>query len=230
MPVPSIGVEKIAQMLRVWPVLVNALAFLALLCALVLDGAIAAPLLALLPLAVIGWRQRRVIFRAPSRAGGTDRYPTARYLLLAAATAHLHALDRLGALALAAILLLALAMALEPVVGALRRLSVPFASGMPGTSERRGPTPPHGVAFPLSLLAILLMVLAGFAPTPLLVIVLLLAVAIVGVLSTAVLRIARDIQDRRRFQADLPRILEEMAPVFYVYWHAPPKSAFQVTM
>src|SRR5699024_3636757 len=42
--------------------------------------------------------------------------------------------------------------------------------------------------------------------------------------------IARRIRERRRFQARLPEILEEMAPSFYVCWSAPPRSAFQVTM
>lgn len=226
----SFGIAKIAKMLSIWSVVVNTLAALAAVSTVALDGALPTVLLALIPLLIIMWRQRRALLRAPGRVGGIGRYVTARYLLMVTAVVQLNAIDRLEILGISASLLLVIAIALEPVLSALSRFSIPYAANMPSDTSRPGPAFRYGIAYPLGVAAVLVMILASLAPTPLLILALVLALATAVALAVALLDTAIGIRDRLRFQEHLPQILEELAPVFYVYWHAPPKSAFQVTM
>ncbi|MDN6329855.1 MAG: CDP-glycerol glycerophosphotransferase family protein [Brachybacterium sp.] len=226
----SIGIAKVARMLSVWPVIVNTLALIAMVVALALDDTLLTVLAALLPLLIIGWRKRRALFQARGRVGGVSRFLTARYLLLATAMVQLHDIGQLGGTALGACLLLALACALEPMLRALSKFAVPCAAHMPGSESRTGPTFHYGIAFPFSMLSLLVITLSSLAPMPLLLAALLLAAVTVVVFVVAMLDVVRGIQERRRDQANLPQALERMAPVFYVYWHAPPRSTFQVTM
>src|SRR5699024_2305782 len=229
-PVTSIGLTRIAEMLSFRPVLVNTLAALAVLAALVLDGVLWSVLPALATLLLIGWGKRRTLVRPRGRVGGLGRSLPARYLLLAAALVQLHGIDQLGGVAIATGVLSVLALGMEKVLRASSRFAVPYASPVPGHRPRSAPPFRYGLALPLSMLSVLMLVLAPLAPEPLLLIALLLAAAALAALLLAQLDVARRIQDRRRFQAELPRILETIGPVFYLYWHAPRRSAFQVTM
>lgn len=226
----SIGLEKIAGLLSFWPMLVNTLAALSVLTAVVLEGAPANLVLPLLALVVIGWRQRQVLLRPLRGSGGVGRYLTGRYLLLAAAAMQLQAAGDLGATALAACLTLVVVLALETLLGALDGLAVPYAAHLPGHEVRADPVLGAGAVLPLTLLALLLLVLAPLAPAALPGLSLLVSAATVVTAAAALVGIVGRIRRRLRFQADLPRILDSLAPVFYVYWHAPPRSAFQVTM
>ena len=226
----SIGLTRIAEMLSFRPVLVNTLAALAVLAALVLDGVLWSVLPALATLLLIGWGKRRTLVRPRGRVGGLGRSLPARYLLLAAALVQLHGIDQLGGVAIATGVLSVLALGMEKVLRASSRFAVPYAAHVPGHRPRSAPSFRYGIALPLSMLSVLMLVLAPLAPEPLLLIALLLAAAALAALLLAQLDVARRIQDRRRFQAELPRILETIGPVFYLYWHAPRRSAFQVTM
>ncbi|HEX7352919.1 CDP-glycerol glycerophosphotransferase family protein [Brachybacterium sp.] len=225
-----ISLEKMAKMLSVWPVVVNTLAVLAVLTAVAAEGWVPALVLAILPLAIILWRQRHTLARRSPGIGGVGRYLTARYLLLAAAAVQLHGLDQLSAVPLVACVLMVLALALEPLLLAMNRLAVPYAANVPGHEDRNRARFGYGHVFPLNLLAVVLLVLAVLAPVVLVVVTLVVAAASLVLAAAALLDIAGRIQARRRFQADLPEILSAMQPEFYVYWHAPPRSAFQVTM
>ncbi len=217
-------------MLSIRPVLINTLAALAVLTALVQQRMLWSVLAGLATLLVIGWAKRRTLIRPRGRVGGLGRSLAARYLLLAAALVQLHDIDRLGGVAITAGVLSILALGMEKVLRASSRYAVPYAAHVPGHRSRSTASFRYGVALPLSMLCLLMLVLAPLAAAPLLLIALLLAVATVGVLLLAQLDVARRIQERRRFQAELPQVLETMGPVFYLYWHAPRGSAFQVTM
>lgn len=226
----SIGIAKIARMLSFWPVVVNTLAIASVLTALLLDGAPAGVLAPLVPLALIVWRQRHALFTVPRGMGGIGRYPTARYLLLGAAAVQLHGAGQLGGLALAAGALLVLSAALEPALRSLSRLAIPYATGVPGHSPRNRASFRYSIAFPLSVFPLLPLILASLAPVPLSVVALVLAAASVAASLAVLLDLAGRTRQRRRFQAEFPQLLEELGPVFYLYWNAPPGSAFQVTM
>ncbi len=135
----SFGIAKIAKMLSIWSVVVNTLAALAAVSTVALDGALPTVLLALIPLLIIMWRQRRALLRAPGRVGGIGRYVTARYLLVVTAVVQLNAIDRLEILGISASLLLVIAIALEPVLSALSRFSIPDAANRPSDTTRPAP-------------------------------------------------------------------------------------------
>src|SRR5699024_7622067 len=101
-PVPSIGLTRIAKMLSIRPVLINTLAALAVLTALVQQRMLWSVLAGLATLLVIGWAKRRTLIRPRGRVGGLGRSLAARYLLLAAALVQLHAIGRLGCVAITA--------------------------------------------------------------------------------------------------------------------------------
>lgn len=226
----AIGARKLADLLSLWPLVVNSLAALSAVVVVSTGGhrlAVLAPLVAIL---LILWRQRRTLMRVPKGVGGTGRYQTARLVLVATAAAQLYAREELGALETVALVLAVLALAAETLLRSLNGIAVPYAANVPGHLSRDRPSLPSGWLFPLNLLGLLALVLAVLAPAVLIPVAVLLAAAALVLGVVLLLDVVRRIQERRRFQADLPQVLERMSPVFYVYWHAPPGSAFQVTM
>ena len=226
----AIGVRKTAEVLALWPLAVNVLAALSPVVVLVSGGSALALLLPLAALLLIGWRQRRTLLRVPRGIGGSGRYITARYLLLATAAAHLYARGDLDIAAMLVLVLAVLALAQEPLLRSLSSLAVPYAANLPDREARNSAVFPYGWIFPANLLGVAVLVVAPLAPQPLLPLAALLVLTSLGVALVALVDVVRRIRDRRAFQAGLPQFLERMQPVFYVYWHAPPRSAFQVTM
>lgn len=223
-----ISAGKAMDMISLWPAVVNTLSVLAGIVMVGLSGTPWALVAPLVPVALIVLRQRRAL--VPRAAGGLGRYLTARSILLTAVGASLFTAGALSALALASLLLGLAALVLEPILRSAHGIAVPYASGFPGRQERNEPAFPYGWMFPLDLLALCAMVLSPLAPSALLMTSLVLSVAALVLAGAAGADIVRRITIRRRFQAALPEILEEMGPVFYLYWNAPPRSAFQVTM
>src|SRR5699024_4578894 len=125
-PVTSIGLTRIAEMLSFRPVLVNTLAALAVLAALVLDGVL--------------WSVLPGLVRPRGRVGGLGRSLPARYLLLAAALVQLHGIDQLGGVAIATGVLSVLALGMEKVLRASSRFAVPYAAHVPGHRPRSAPS------------------------------------------------------------------------------------------
>lgn len=138
-----------------------------------------------------------------------------------------------GAASLAplAVLLAGGALAAEPMLRSLRRFARPFAAHLPGWKDRTHAAPRYGLVFPLSLLTLTLLALAGTVLPGLFALLALVAAAATVLLGLAALAdCARRIRERRRAQAALPQVLTAMAPVFYLYWSAPLRSAHQITM
>lgn len=158
------------------------------------------------------------------------RYQTARYLLIAAATVHLCAVGELRTLGVTAFVLAVAALAAEPLIRSVNGLAVPYAAGFPARTERNRAAFPYGWMFSLDVLALLALLLASISPPVLIPVAAVLSLFSIGGSAAAGIDIIGRIRARRRFQAQLPQILESMAPQFYVYWHAPSRSAFQVTM
>lgn len=227
----AISIGKAMEMLSLWPALVNTLAALATVAVVSLGGthwAIAAPLV---PLAIILWRQRRTVTRPPKGiVGGLGRYLTARFILIAAAGAQLFVAGEFAALEIVACVVTVGALSVEPMVRSAHGVAVPYASNFPDHEARNKAAFPYGWIFPLNLLALLVLILTGLAAVPLLISAVVLSSTSIVLALLAFADIARRIQTRRRFQANLAERLETMGPAFYLYWNAPPRSAFQVTM
>ena len=228
MKMSSVG--KAMNMMSLWPALVNTLAVLATVAVVALEDtgwALAAPLV---PLAILMWRQRRTLLGAPRGVGGLGRYLTARFILIAAAGAQLFVAEDLHALEIAGTLLALGALAIEPVVRSANGVAVPYASGFPEHEPRNDAAFPYGWIFPLNLLSLIALLVTGLAALPLILVAVALSALSIGLALFAFVDIIRRIRTRHRFQANLFQTLETMAPVFYIYWNAPARSAFQVTM
>ena len=226
----AIGLRQVTSAVSFWPLLVNTLAVASTVAVAALAEAPLAGLVALVPLAVIIWRQRRVLLRVPRGVGGIGRYQTARFILIAAAAVHLYLAGELGALGIVALVLALVALATEPMIRSLNGIAVPYASGFPNREERNRAAFRYGGMFTLNVLALLVLEVAGLSPRMLIPLAVALSAVSIGIAVAALVDVVGRIRTRRTFQDELPQILEEMAPVFYVYWHAPPRSAFQVTM
>lgn len=225
-----ISVGKAMDMVSLWPALVNTLAVLAAVAVVGMAGtpwALAAPFL---PLAIIAVRQRRTLFTVPQGVGGLGRYLTARFILITAAGAQLFVAGGLSPLEITSLLLALGALVVEPIVRSANGVAVPYASGFPGHAAKNEPAFPYGGIFPLNLLALSALLLAALAPVPLRIVAVTLSTVSVLLALSALVDITRRIMIRRSFQAALPEALEQLGPVFYLYWNAPPRSAFQVTM
>jgi len=228
--VTAIGVRKTVNMLSLWPLLVNVLAAASAILAVVAGGASWALVGPLVVLALVLGRQHRTVFRAPKGVGGLGRYLTARYLLLAIGAIQLGLSGLLGVGTTIVLVLAVAATGVEPVLRSLNGMAVPYAANVPGATIRNTARFPYGWIFPVNLLVVLLLILASLAPAVLFPVVAVLVVVSLVLALLALLDVVGRIRTRRAFQARLPQTLESMAPVFYVYWHAPPRSAFQVTM
>ncbi|MGP5836509.1 CDP-glycerol glycerophosphotransferase family protein [Brachybacterium alimentarium] len=226
----TISVGKAMKMMRLWPALVNALAVLATVTVVSMGGTQWALLAPLVPLAIILWRQRRTLLRRPRGVGGIGRYLTARFILIAAAGAQLFVSGEFHALEIMACTFTVAALAVEPMVRSANGVAVPYASNFPGHEARNRAVFPYGWIFPLNLVSLLALVLTGLSTHVLVTIAVALSSASIVLALLAFVDIARRVQTRRRFQTGLETRLEELGPVFYVYWNAPPRSAFQVKM
>lgn len=216
--------------MSLWPALVNTLAVLATVAVVSTGGTRWAPAAFLVPLVIILWRQRRTVLRVPRGVGGLGRYITARFILIAAAGAQIFAASQFQALEIAAFACAMTALAVEPMVRSANGVAAPYASNFPGPPARNRAAFPYGWIFTLNLVGLLALVLTDLAATPLLAVAGAVSIVSIVLALLAFVDIAQRIRARRRFQANLPQLLEEVGPVFYLYWHAPPRSAFQVTM
>ncbi|WP_434175502.1 CDP-glycerol glycerophosphotransferase family protein [Brachybacterium conglomeratum] len=225
-----ISIKKAVALLSVWPLVVNTLAVLSVVAVAGLGGHLAGVIAPLIPMLVILYRQRRTLLKRPRWIGGTGRYQTARYILIAAAAIQLYAAGDLTALGILAIVLTILALSLEPMLKSLNGMAVPYASNMPGHEGRNRASFRYGWIFTVNVLGLLLLVLATLAPTVLVPLAALVSVAAIVIAGLAFVDVAGRIRERRRFQDGLQVALEGMAPGFYIYWDAPARSAFQVTM
>lgn len=226
----AISLRKAANKLALWPLAVNALAAVSAVVAVAAGGTSVALCLPLVVLGVVAWRQRKTLRRKPRGVGGIGRYLTSRFLLVAASAAHLGAVEELTPFAVVVLILAILAIAVEPPLRTLNGIAVPYAANIPGRVSRNAATFRYGWIFPLNLFVVFLLGLASLAPTALVPISAGLVIVSLGIAVAALFDVVRRIRARRSFQQDLPQILEEMEPVFYIYWNAPPRSAFQVTM
>ncbi|WP_114853525.1 CDP-glycerol glycerophosphotransferase family protein [Brachybacterium sp. YJGR34] len=226
----AISVKKAATMLSLWPAAVNLLSVVAVLVVAASAGSPAAILAPLVPLAIILWRQRRTLRRRPKGVGGLGRYATSRFLLIAAAGAQLLLSGSAGALGIIACAAALVVLVAEPILRATNGVAVPYAAGFPGHEARRRARFRYGWIFPLDVLALTALLLAVLAPVPLLVASLLLSLLAAALAVGAGLDIIGRIRARRAFQARLEEHLTALGPVFYVYWDAPARSAFQVSM
>lgn len=226
----AISVRQATKMMSLWPALVNTLAVLATVAVVSTGGTRWAPAAFLVPLVIILWRQRRTVLRVPRGVGGLGRYITARFILIAAAGAQIFAASQFQALEIAAFACAMTALAVEPMVRSANGVAAPYASNFPGPPARNRAAFPYGWIFTLNLVGLLALVLTDLAATPLLAVAGAVSIVSIVLALLAFVDIAQRIRARRRFQANLPQLLEEVGPVFYLYWHAPPRSAFQVTM
>ena len=226
----AISLRKAADMLSLWPAAVNVLAAVSAVVAVAAGDTTVALCLALVVLAAVVWRQRKTLRRVPRGIGGAGRYLTSRFLLVATSAALLSTEGALTPLAVVVLLLAILIIAAEPLLRTLNGMAVPYGANIPGRLARNAATFPYGWLFPLNLLIVLLLVLATLAPTVLVPVAAGLIVVSLATVAAATFDVLRRIRARRSFQQDLPQILEEMEPVFYIYWHAPARSAFQVMM
>lgn len=226
----AISVGKAAKMLSIWPLLVNTLAVLSTLVVAGSGGGPVAVIGPLVPMAIILFRQRGTVFRRPRWSGGIGRYQTARFVLLGAAMVHFHAVGHLDALGITASVLSIAALGMEPILRSLNGMAAPYAENFPGHAGRNRAAFRYGWIFPLNLLGLLVLLLGVLLPGVLLPVATIVAVASIVTSAAALIDVAHRIRERRRFQSRLPEVLEEMSPGFYVYWNAPPRSAFQVTM
>ncbi len=228
MKMSSVG--KAMNLMSLWPALVNTLAVLATVAVVALGGASWTLVAPLVPLAIILWRQHRTLLTVPRGVGGLGRYLTARFILITAAGAQLFVAEDLHALEIAGAVLALGALAVEPIVRSANGVAVPYASGFPGHEARNSAVFPYGWIFPLNLLSLLALILTGLAALPLVLVAVTLSALSLGMALVALVDIVHRIRTRHRFQAALFETLEKMGPVFYIYWNAPARSAFQVTM
>ncbi|GAA1483608.1 CDP-glycerol glycerophosphotransferase family protein [Brachybacterium fresconis] len=226
----AISVQKAADMLSLWSVVVNTLAVLSIVVVVGLGDQRLAVIAPLVPLVIILWRQRRAFTRGPRGIGGIGRYLTARYLLIAAAAVLLYTVGEVRVLELVGAVLAVGALAVEPMLRSLNGVAAPYAENFPGHEGRNRASFRYGWIFPLNLLGLLALALATLAPGVLLPVISLISLASLVMSLIALSDCVGRIRERRRFQARLPETLEALEPGFYVYWHAPPRSAFQVTM
>ena len=226
----AISIGRAMDMMSLWPALVNTLAVLASVTVVSTGAARWALMAPLVPLMIILWRQRRTVLQVPKGVGGLSRYLTARFILIAAAGAQLVLTDEFDALEKVACVVTVVALAIEPILRSANGVAVPYAANFPGLAARNRAAFPYGWIFPLNLLALLTLILSGLAATPLLAAAVVLSVISIMLALLAFLDSGKRIQARRGFQSTLSERLAEMGPVFYLYWHAPPRSAFQVTM
>ena len=125
----AIGLRQVTSAVSFWPLLVNTLAVASTVAVAALAEAPLAGLVALVPLAVIIWRQRRVLLRVPRGVGGIGRYQTARFILIAAAAVHLYLAGELGALGIVALVLALVALATEPMIRSLNGIACGAVNG-----------------------------------------------------------------------------------------------------
>src|SRR5690625_793091 len=197
-------------MMSLWPALVNALAVLATVAVVSTGGTRWAPSAFLVPLVIILWRQRRTVLRVPRGVGGLGRYITARFILIAAAGAQIFAASQFQALEIAAFACAMTALAVEPMVRSANGVAAPYASNFPGPPARNRAAFPYGWIFTLNLVGLLALVLTALAATPLLAVAGAVSIVSIVLALLAFVDIAQRIRARRRFQANLPQLLEEV--------------------
>ncbi len=124
--------------------------------------------------------------------------------------------------------LLATAALLEPVLANVRIATPPLAAHLPGLALRPAPVSPRWMVLANATVAVVVVVavICGVPPWPLLAVASAALAATVVVTGDAVLRLLR----RRRAQRALPRLLDAYAPVFALHWDATAGTEYQVTM
>ena len=226
----SIPLKKASRLLGVWPTLITVLTAASLLVALSADHLIVAGIAVVIPPLVIAWRQRRTLFARPRGAAVMRRYAVARYVSLAAVAALAYRHGEWSFLWLIIIALFVITLELERSIQTLSRFTKVYATNFPGPEQRVRAAFKYGIVYQLGLAALVLLALAPSLPRAAAWLCLILGLVIVGVGLFAVKDCVDRIRARHAFQKHLPEALEELEPVFYLYWQAAPGSGFQIAM
>lgn len=153
---------------------------------------------------------------------------TARILVLLGALA-VDVGDGVSWWAIVAVVLLCLMVIAEYAMRRPVRLAVPQAANIPGWDV---PLPSISLANWFFTVNTLGMVLAVASASLSLIQVPALLAAVVGIVLAALitLQAVRYLYRRNRFEANLPKILADLAPQFAFHWHAPAGTAYQASM
>lgn len=230
MPASRPVVRKVVKLLRIWAVLVDALIVAAAFLVLLNPDASWAVVTLAVPLIVIIWRTRRSLTRRLRSVGAMGEYLVGRYLLLIVGIVHVVQQGAPTALWIVSGSLLALALEAERFEVRMHRRIRPYAANLPDRDTEHRPLFAYGYLYSLVILGLALLVVApwlgaGGAWAVLAVAILAVLFAIV-VLVDLVQRIAR----RSSALREMPQIVEDLEPRFFVYWSAQSGSAFQISM
>ncbi|WP_152352290.1 CDP-glycerol glycerophosphotransferase family protein [Brachybacterium subflavum] len=230
MPAPRPVVKKVVKLLRAWAVLVDLLVVVAAIAVLLNPDATWTVIVLAVPLLVMMWRTRRSLTRRLKSVGGLGEYLIGRYLLLIVGivqAAH-HGIPT--ALWTVAGILLALALEAERFELRMHRRIRPYAAHLPDRDTEHRPRFAYGYLYSLGVLGLVLLVLAPVIGTAGAWALLVVAVLAVLVALAALVDIVRRIARRSSTLREMPEIVEQLEPRFFVYWSAQRGSAFQITM
>ncbi|WP_010532771.1 CDP-glycerol glycerophosphotransferase family protein [Brachybacterium squillarum] len=223
-------VQRALRIVNFWSIVANLLGIAAVLGAALAPQTWISLVLLLLPLALITYRQRKTLLRRPRGVGGITRYFTARYLVLAAGVVHLVAAEELTALSVVIAVLAAAGIELERLLRTLHGIAAPYAFHLPDRATRNKAAFRYGYLFPASLIGLALFVIAPLLPPWFQLVPLAVTAGALVFGAFALADVVARIRARRRFQAEIGEVLEQIGPVFYLYWHAEARSQFQVKM
>lgn len=222
--------KKVLGLIGVWPALLSTCAVLAVGLVAITGGGVVGTIGLLVSLLLIVYRQRKALKRRPKGVGLVSRYQSARLLLLfGGGLNYLLAVDASPAL-MAIFLPGAILIVLEVPLRRTVSLAVPYAANFPNRVTSNKARFRYGWLYVVTLVEIAALALgpaAGLLFPSLAVALLVLQIVL---FICASLDVVRRVKQRHHFQREVPQALEEVAPVFYLYWHAPAGSTFQVKM
>jgi len=220
-----------------WAALTTLLAFVALvLAAWVPNSGIIITALLLLALLVVGVRHRKGLLHGGRSSDALAAYLVTRFLVLGAVVAQAATTANEVPMIVLAAFVLGLPMTAETPIRQLRSKARPFSSNLEGVHERIRGAFKYGYLFPLNFVALVLVVLItplsqwqsdlewlAYVPVVL---------AVVGVVYAAatLIDLALRIRSQLAFEALIEPALDRLAPVFYLHWHAPAGTAYQIAM
>ncbi|UEJ84155.1 CDP-glycerol glycerophosphotransferase family protein [Brachybacterium halotolerans subsp. kimchii] len=226
----TVNRKSISKVVQFWPTFVKALILIAVIFAVIYPHSAAVALIPLVPLIIIVHRQRKVLLRRPRGVGGITRYGLARYMLIGTAAVHLFVAETWTWAWVIVLIIAAALVEAEKRIRSLNGVAVPYAQSLPGVEARNAASFPYGILFPLDVLLVAAVAIAPLLPSWAAYVLLAYSLVPIGVALASLVDITRRVTARREFRRDMGTILEDMAPVFYLYWHAQAGSVFQVTM
>ncbi|MGP5717268.1 CDP-glycerol glycerophosphotransferase family protein [Brachybacterium tyrofermentans] len=225
-----VSTKKILGLIGVWPALLSTCVVFAVTIVAISGGGVIGTVALLVALLLIVYRQRRALKRRPKGVGLVSRYQSARLLLLfGAGLNYFLAADTNPALA-ALLLPGAVLIVLEGPLRKTVSLAVPYAANFPNRVTSNRARFRYGWLYVVSLGGIAALALGPVAGWLFPSIAAALLVLQIVLFLCAGLDVVRRVKQRHHFQREVPQALEEVAPVFYLYWHAPAGSTFQVKM